>query len=70
MFQVELIYSTTDSDLAFDLIKKYDVEFVYVGQLERIYYNADGLKKFADTTKSWHQLVYSNAQVQIYKVLT
>ena len=68
--QVEFIYSTTDSDLAFDLIKKYDVEFIYVGQLERLYYNEDGLKKFADTTQLWHQLVYSNAEVQIYKVLT
>ena len=67
---VEFIYSTTDSDLAFDLIKKYDVEFIYVGQLERLYYNEDGLKKFADTTQLWHQLVYSNAEVQIYKVLT
>ena len=67
--QVEFIYSTTDSDLALNIIKKYDVDFIYIGHLERLYYDADGLDKFDSESHNWSQLVYSNQEVKIYRIV-
>ncbi len=67
--QVDFIYSTTDSDMALNLIKKYDVDFIYIGHLERLYYDADGLNKFDSGNHDWAQLVYSNQEVKIYRTI-
>ena len=66
---VDFIYSTTDSDMALNLIKKYDVDFIYIGHLERLYYDADGLNKFGSDNHDWAQLVYSNQEVKIYRTV-
>ena len=53
--------------MALNLIKKYDVDFIYIGHLERLYYDADGLNKFGSDNHDWAQLVYSNQEVKIYR---
>ena len=52
-----------------NLIKKYDVDFIYIGHLERLYYDADGLNKFDSDNHDWAQLVYSNQEVKIYRTV-
>ncbi len=44
---VEKIYNTIDTSLATQLLRKYGVRFVYVGELERQEYKSSGLKKFS-----------------------
>ena len=66
---MNFIYSTTDADLALNMIKKFDVDFIYIGHLERLYYDADGLDKFDSESHNWSQLVYSNQEVKIYRIV-
>ena len=62
------------------MLQKYDVEYIYIGTLERngIYrgeyemrkgYDSEGLQKFADHPESYN-LAYENEEVQIFKVLS
>lgn len=64
---VATIYNTTDVNQAVELLHQYHVGFVYLGQLERLYYDANGLDKFTAPNPAW-DLVYQNSQVQIYQV--
>ena len=43
---VRAIYSTFDIETAKRLLKKYGVSYIYVGQLERLYYPQTGIEKF------------------------
>ncbi len=62
---VETIYQTPDEQLARSLLKKYNVTYVYVGNLEReAYGKAGALDKFA----RFGDAVYQNAGVTIYKI--
>ena len=40
---VERIYSTQDTLVAMELLRKYGVKYVYVGQLEKSYYPSEGI---------------------------
>jgi uncharacterized membrane protein len=64
---VRTIYNTTDASQAAQLLHQYGVDFVYIGQLERLYYDAAGLRKFLQADPAWG-LVYENSQVQIFQV--
>ena len=64
---VRTIYNTPDPNQAMQLLHQYHVSYIYVGTLERIYYDPAGLAKFALSSADW-SLVYENAQVQIYQV--
>ncbi len=50
------------SDIAF-LLDLYDVDFIYVGNLERDTYGTEGLQKFADAL----EVAYQNNSVTIYR---
>jgi YYY domain-containing protein len=43
---VQAIYTTTDEAVFAELIKKYGITYIYVGELERTTYGAAGLEKF------------------------
>ena len=65
---VNRIYATPDAAEGLDLMRKYGVEYVYLGQLERLYYPDQGLDKFdADMAGSLEQ-VYRTDQVRIYRL--
>ena len=66
--QVRTLYTTTDAARAVDILRVYHVQYVYVGQLERLYYPAEGLAKFDGMTDAGVKLVYQNPQVKIYQV--
>ena len=66
---VKRLYETPDQREALELIEKYHIEYIYLGQLERIAYAPQGLPKF-----QWMQddgvlqIAYQNSKVTIYRV--
>ena len=65
---VDAIYSTTSSTEALELLERYGVEYIYVGELERLYYPSNGLAKFDDGMDGVLERVYDNAGVTIYRL--
>ncbi len=57
-------YTTTSVDEARAILEKYDVEYVYIGQLEREQYGEVGLAKFGQ----FMELAFENADVTIYRM--
>ena len=60
---VEKIYSMSDFSEAAALLQLYDVDYVYVGPVERDVYGEGGLSKFEP-----FESVYTSATVNIYRV--
>jgi YYY domain-containing protein len=65
---VKEFYSTTDHNRAHELLDRYDVQYIYVGPVERVHYPAEGIAKFTAQKGQLWDLVYENEQVQIYQV--
>ena len=67
---VKNAYNTLVEKDLFKILDKYKVEYIYIGELERAYYNPDGLKKFDDfVTENKLELVFQNTGVVIYHVI-
>jgi len=64
---VDMIYSTLDNDQAMELLRKYDVEYVYIGTPEQETYESEGLHKFAAHPEDYDP-VYEAEGVTIFKV--
>ncbi len=64
---VRTIYNSTDLAQTKKLLNLYHVQYIYVGSLERLYYDENGLNKFDQANDLW-KLVYQNGQVKIYQV--
>ena len=60
------LYTTTD--MTIDVLQRYSVEYIVVGELEHLYYPAPGLEKFGAMADQGVVKVYSNAQVDIYRM--
>jgi YYY domain-containing protein len=65
MADVETIYSTTDAQVARELLQTYDVDYVYVGQLEQQAYAPEALAKFAEIGEPVH---FQDGAVTIYRL--
>ncbi len=63
---VDKIYNTLDYYEAFELLKKYHVSYVSIGNVELKKYNPAGLKKFENTSN--FERVYKGG-VEIYRVI-
>ena len=61
------IFTSTDHQQLKQLLDRYNVQYIYVGPLERIYYAGDGINKFDQPSDLWSP-IYQNEQVKIYKV--
>ncbi len=62
-------FSTTDFARARELIQELHVGYVYVGQLERLLFSADALRKFDAMAELGDlEVVYHNPDVMIYRV--
>ncbi|MBI2965781.1 MAG: glycosyltransferase family 39 protein [Chloroflexi bacterium] len=66
--EVDQIYSTADAAKALALMRKYQVRYVYVGELERAYYAPAGIQKFGDMEVHGLRPVYTNDRVTIYEL--
>ncbi|MDE3092053.1 MAG: hypothetical protein KGJ80_21985, partial [Chloroflexota bacterium] len=61
------IYNTRDLNAARRMMQRYRVAYVYVGDMEREYYDAAGLAKFDAMVRAGEaQVVYQNEHVKIY----
>jgi YYY domain-containing protein len=72
--EVGMFYNTTDIQLAVNFLKKYDVQYIVVGQLERNIYPVlpdlpDGLAKFKEFEGTYWKAVYQDANTTIYEVI-
>lgn len=71
--QIGNFYTTTDVQVALAFLKKYDVHYIVVGQLERNIYpilpdTPDGLGKFAQYEGKYWDTVYTDTNTTIYQV--
>ncbi len=72
---VQALYTATDLEYTRRLLEKYNVRYVYIGQLERLYYPQSGLDKFELMARDGLlEPVYPtpaspNPEVKIYRVL-
>lgn len=66
---VSEMYGSLSIERTRELLRKYQVRYVYVGGLERAYYPAEGLAKFDKMLNSELRLVYDDNGVRIYEVL-
>lgn len=66
---VQRLYSDPDPGVALEIVRKYEVRYIYLGEVERIYYPGPGLDKFERMrADGLLDLVYHNEQVRIYEV--
>jgi len=65
---VQTIYETADYGLALRLLRQYDVDYIYLGDLERAYYQGPGLQKFDLMGDLGITPVYRNERVTVYRV--
>ena len=66
-FDVDNFYATRDMSQAVEMLQKYDVKYVYVGELERTHYPAPGIVKFDDMAAYGLTPVYRDGPVVIYE---
>ena len=65
---VRTMYETPRLEQALPLLRKYGVVYIYVGGLERAYYPAAGLNKFAEAPGDVLETVYQHAGITIYRL--
>jgi uncharacterized membrane protein len=67
---VNNLFDTADPWLADEILQRYDVSLVYVGNLERAHYSAAGIEKFEKMEEmGLLRRIYTNEGVTIYKVV-
>lgn len=67
--EVNQFYNTTNIQEALNFLQKYDVAYIYAGQLEWVYYHPQGLNKFEQmVAMGYLEEVYRNAGTSIYRV--
>ncbi|RMH00734.1 MAG: hypothetical protein D6706_03145 [Chloroflexi bacterium] len=70
IIEVNRLYNTTSIPEALAILEKYEVGYVYVGQLEWVYYAPEGLRKFDQmVNEGYLEEVYRNEGTSIYKVI-
>ncbi len=65
---VDQIYTTPNPLVALQLMRSYGVRYLYLGELERLYYPATGIAKFAEMESLGLVPVYTNEEVVIYEL--
>jgi len=66
--EIKHFYETTSRDETRDFLKKYNVRYMIVGQLEYLHYPGAGLEKFADLNGDLWDEVYKKDSTTIYQV--
>ncbi len=65
---INTFYSSDDLEYALRFIRKYNIEYIVVGQLERALYPESGIEKFVSNNQHFWDLVYSDRLTNIYRV--
>jgi len=64
--QVDAFYGEADVEQALGFLERYGVEYVIVGEIERLYYPPEGLAKFDSGLDGAIEVVYENADLRIF----
>jgi uncharacterized membrane protein len=67
--EVDTFYASPDVVAAQRFLSAYDVRYVILGQVERLYYPPAGLQKFANGLNGALEVAYQNPQLTIYRVV-
>ncbi len=67
--EVGRFYATTDIADATAFLKKYNVKYIILGQMEMAIYPLDGLAKFYQYEGQYWKPVYTNQETTIYEVM-
>jgi YYY domain-containing protein len=67
---IQEFYDTTDVDYATDFLKRYDVSYIIIGQLERAKYSPEGIAKFEERNGSLWNEVFRDRDTVIYEVVS
>ncbi|NJC98474.1 MAG: hypothetical protein FIB03_19435 [Anaerolineae bacterium] len=62
-------YNGIDIEFTLNFLKKYDVKYIVVGQLERAAYDAEGIAKFEKFNGKYWREVYRDGSTVIYEVI-
>jgi YYY domain-containing protein len=62
-------YTTSDRNEVEDFLRRYDVKYIVVGQLEQAFYPGPGLEKFEEWDGDLWQSVYRQDETVIYQTL-
>jgi uncharacterized membrane protein len=65
---VGAFYNSTVRSFTEDFLRKYEVKYIVVGQLERALYSSAGLQKFVDWNGGLWKEVYRDGPTVIYQV--
>ena len=68
MNDVDAIYTTPGLQTAQDLLNKYQIKYVFVGEIEKLYYPATGLEKIYSGLNGKLEKIYDQNGVVIMKV--
>ncbi|OGO49484.1 MAG: hypothetical protein A2148_05530 [Chloroflexi bacterium RBG_16_68_14] len=66
---VRLFYTSSDPLEAQRILKKYDVRYAIVGELERLYYPEEGIAKLESGLGGMLRLVFQSGETQVYEVV-
>jgi YYY domain-containing protein len=67
---LQRLYADPSPDAALEVLRKYEVRYIYLGDVERIYYPGPGLDKFeVMRAQGLLDLVYHNERVKIFEVV-
>ncbi|MBN86653.1 MAG: hypothetical protein CL885_03935, partial [Dehalococcoidia bacterium] len=66
---VYTIYESEDLELVEKLLRKYEVQYIYIGPTERVYFDSEGIGKFSKMEGLQLQVIYQNPGVTIYEFL-
>jgi YYY domain-containing protein len=67
--EIEEFYNTRDKIQVEKFLERYDVSYIVVGQLEKAYYTANGLAKFADWKGDLWSEVFRDQETAVYQVI-
>jgi YYY domain-containing protein len=67
--EINAFYSGINPTDAQSFLEKYDVRYIIVGQMERVYYPAEGLAKFEDLNGVYWKEVYREQNTVVYEVI-
>jgi tetratricopeptide (TPR) repeat protein len=65
---VERLFRTTDTETTLRLLAEYNVNYIYIGPVERAVYGAAGLNTFDQMVGTYLDVVYDEPGVRIYEV--
>lgn len=67
--EIASFYQTTNTEEAVQFLKRYQVKYIILGQLERIYYPGMGLEKFDLMNGVLWKEVFRDRDTVVYEVM-